>query len=94
VKRPSPTGWLRIACVLAIVALLLMSWSLFDPRPAPVLIALSLGQAIGTASFVVYLSIVAWDVRRKRKTHDALDALVLSERRPAVGEHESESESE
>lgn len=58
---------LRVASVIAIVALVLMVWSLFDPTPAPVLIALSLGQALGTVSFVAYITIVAWDLRRRRR---------------------------
>lgn len=73
---------LRIAAVLSLVALALMMWSVFDPRPAPVLIALSLGQAIGTASFLTYLTIVVWDLRRRRQT--SLDPDVLSMRAPPV----------
>jgi len=58
---------LRIAAVLSLVGLALMMWSVFDPRPAPVLIGLSLGQVIGTSSFVIYLAIVIWDIRRRRR---------------------------
>jgi hypothetical protein len=61
---------LRAACVLALVALGLMLWSLFDPRPPPVLVALSLGQALGTLSFMAYLSVVVhelWSVGRERR---------------------------
>ena len=58
---------LRVAAALSLVALALMMWSLFDPRPAPVLIGLSLGQVIGTTSFAIYLSIVIWDIRRRRR---------------------------
>ena len=58
---------LRIAAGMSLVALALMMWSLVDPTPAPVLIALSLGQVIGTLSFAIYLSIVAWDLRRRRR---------------------------
>ncbi len=58
---------LRVASVLSLLALALMMWSLFDPRPPPVLIALSLGQVIGTGSFAIYLAIVIWDLRRNRR---------------------------
>lgn len=58
---------LRIAAVLSLVGLALMMWSMFDPRPGPVLIGLSLGQVVGTSSFVIYLSIVIWDIRRRRR---------------------------
>jgi hypothetical protein len=67
IKAAKVPHLLRVAAVLSLLALVLMTWSLFDPRPAPVLIALSLGQALGTASFVTYLSIVAWDIRRRRR---------------------------
>jgi len=58
---------LRFSAVLTLIALVLMMWSMFDPRPAPVLIGLSLGQVLGTASFAIYLSIVIWDIRRRRR---------------------------
>ena len=67
VKAAKVPHLLRVAATLSLVALALMMWSLFDPRPAPVLIALSVGQVIGTASFVTYLSIVVWDIRRRRR---------------------------
>lgn len=75
---------LRIAAVLSLVALALMMWSLLDPRPAPVLIALSLGQAIGTASFVTYLSIIVWDLRRSRRR--TLEPDAVSMRKPPAGD--------
>lgn len=58
---------LRVAAVLALVALGLMVWSLIDPRPPPVLIAMSVGQALGTMSFAAFLFVVAWDLRRIRR---------------------------
>ena len=54
-RFPTNERLLRIACVLALVALPLMVWSLFDPTVWPVLIALSVGQALGTLSFVIFL---------------------------------------
>ena len=44
-----------IACVLALAGLGLMVWSVLDPRPVPVFIAMSLGQAAGTLSLVLFL---------------------------------------
>jgi hypothetical protein len=55
---------LRGACVLALAALGLMSWSLFDPRPIPVVLAMSLG----TLSLGAFLVCVVVDVRRRRAT--------------------------
>jgi hypothetical protein len=50
------------------VALALMTWSLFDPRPLPVIAAMSVGQVLGTMSFVGFLYVVARDLRLSRKS--------------------------
>ncbi len=57
---------LRAACLLALAALGLMIWSLLDPRPVPVMVALSAGQALGTASLLAFAVIVIADLRRAR----------------------------
>jgi hypothetical protein len=54
---------LQSACVLALVALGLFVWSLFDPRPIPVILAMSVGQVIGTVSLLAFLVVVARDLR-------------------------------
>jgi hypothetical protein len=54
---------LDAACVTALVALALMTWQLFDPRVWPVMIAMSMGQVLGTASFVAYGCVVVADYR-------------------------------
>jgi hypothetical protein len=55
---------LMTSCVLALVALALMGWSVLVPRPVPVIVAMSVGQGIGTLSLVLYLVVVGLDVRR------------------------------
>jgi hypothetical protein len=65
-KMPATSRVLQIACVCALVALALICWSLFDPRPVPVILAMSLGQIIGTMSFVAFLYVVALDVRKPK----------------------------
>ncbi len=57
---------LKAACVLALIALALMSWSLFDPRPIPVVLAMSLGQLLGTLSLGAFLVVVVTDIRTQR----------------------------
>jgi hypothetical protein len=59
---------LRAACWCALTALALMTWSLFDPHPLPVIAAMSLGQGLGTISFVSFLYVVARDLRPFRAT--------------------------
>jgi hypothetical protein len=58
---------LRVAAFLALVGLGFMMWSLVDPRPAPVLVGLSLGQAIGTLSFAIYAVVAISDIRRRMR---------------------------
>jgi hypothetical protein len=55
---------LAAACVLALVALALMVWSLLEPTPVPVLVAMSVGQALGTISLLMFLAVVVADMRR------------------------------
>jgi hypothetical protein len=66
-RLPSTEKLLRVACVLALIALPLMVWSVFDPTVWPVLVALSIGQGIGTLSFVLFLAAVARDLHVKSK---------------------------
>ena len=58
---------LRIASVLALAALGLMAWSLFDPSVFPVIVAMSLGQVVGTASFAAFGWVVLRDLSEQRR---------------------------
>jgi hypothetical protein len=74
-KHPRSPRILLGACALALVALALMAWQLFEPGPLQVIVALSLGQLLGTASFMAYLFVVLRDLRTARKAaRDALRA--------------------
>ena len=53
---------IAISCVCALAALGLMVWSLFDARVVPVIVAMSLGQVLGIASFALYLGVVVVEV--------------------------------
>ncbi|MGH7294469.1 MAG: hypothetical protein ACRELB_06040 [Polyangiaceae bacterium] len=64
-KRPPSQRLLLFASIAALAALAMMMWSLFDPRPLPVIGAMSIGQALGTLSFLLYLYVVARDLRRR-----------------------------
>ena len=52
---PRPKHMITVACWLGLAALSLMVWSVLDPRPVPVFLAMSVGQAIGTASLAMFL---------------------------------------
>jgi hypothetical protein len=61
-SRQAPRA-LVVACVSALAALALMTWQLFDPRVFPIIVAMSVGQILGTASFAAYLYVVVADLR-------------------------------
>lgn len=62
--RPSPEQVVRIAAMVALVALACMVWSLLDPRPVPIMVAMSIGQALGTFSLLLYAIVVVVEARR------------------------------
>lgn len=59
---------LRLASVLTLAALALMVWSVLVPAPLPVMLAMSVGQVVGTAALGAYLWVVIRDVRGKGRT--------------------------
>ena len=71
-------GRVRIACLLALLALALMVWSQLDPTPIPVVVAMSVGQVIGTLSLVYYGVAILADLRQKR----IIDRLLGERREP------------
>jgi hypothetical protein len=58
---------LVVACVCALAALALMTWQIVDPTVWPVMVAMSLGQVLGTASFVAFGVVVLADFRARRR---------------------------
>lgn len=58
---------LTVACVCALAALGLMTWQLFDPHAYPIVIGMSLGQLLGTASFAAYGLVILADYRAMRR---------------------------
>lgn len=61
-RLPSNERLLRVAAVFALLALPMMVWSVFDPTVWPLMGALTIGQGIGTFSFVLFLVVVARDL--------------------------------
>lgn len=58
---------LMVACVLALLGLALIAYSVVVPSPLPVILGLSVGQGIGTLSFLIFLVVVAVELRVKDK---------------------------
>ena len=53
------------ACIWSLLALGLIAWSLLSRKPIPVIVAMSVGQAIGTLSLLLFLGSIALDIRSR-----------------------------
>lgn len=61
---PRSMRLLRLAAIMGLVGLAFMVWSLVDPRPIPIMAAMSVGQGIGTLSFLLFAVVVITDAWR------------------------------
>ena len=52
------------ACVLGLIGLAFMVWSLFDQGWIPVMMAMSIGQVIGTLSLALFILVIVIDLQR------------------------------
>jgi hypothetical protein len=68
-----------VACVGTLLALCLMTWQIFVPRAFPIIVAMSVGQVLGTASFAAFLYVVWVDWRDLRRAALAARANADSE---------------
>jgi hypothetical protein len=66
-------GLLVTACVLTLIALALMVWSLLVPTVWPIIIAMSVAQGLGTIAFALYGYVVFRDFRRHMIVQPAQD---------------------
>jgi len=55
---------LRVSALLTLIGLAFMVWSMIEPTPLPVMLAMSVGQAFGTLAFAIYLYVVVSALRR------------------------------
>jgi hypothetical protein len=71
--------WLRVSAVLTLVALALMVWSVLEPTPLPVMLAMTVGQALGTSAFAIFIIVVFKDLTRvRRQRRDSLQSFGLT----------------
>jgi len=66
---------LRASAALTLLALGLMVWSMVQPTPLPVMLAMSVGQGLGTLAFALYVYAVLADLRRARRARRAREAV-------------------
>jgi hypothetical protein len=58
----------RAAAVLTLLSLVLMAWSVLDPTPMPVMVSMSVGQAIGTLALLLYVAaVIVYQLRLRRE---------------------------
>lgn len=66
------TRLLQISCALTLVGLALMVWSMLVPTPMPVILAMSVGQLLGTVAFGMFGYVVLVDqLRTQLRKHRA-----------------------
>lgn len=58
---------LKISAVLTLVGLAFMVWSMLEPTPMPVILAMSVGQGLGTLAFALFGLAVLIDQLRKQR---------------------------
>jgi hypothetical protein len=75
---------LTFACSFALAAVGLMVWSLFDPRPIPVVVAMSVGQVLGTLSLLAFVYVVVADWRAQIARLKGEPAVASGEEPPKV----------
>lgn len=64
VMTRSVPALIKLACILALLALALVCYSVLVPRPLPVILAMSAGHVIGGSAFACYLLAVTLDAVR------------------------------
>ncbi|MBX3127032.1 MAG: hypothetical protein KF718_09960 [Polyangiaceae bacterium] len=88
----SVSGLTRAACVVALIGLAVMAFSIVVPKPLPVIAAMSVGQGIGVLAFLLYLSAVLLDVLRTSKAAAQVAAEPQAPEGGGDGEEEEEEE--
>ena len=74
---PRMVKLLRASAILTLVGLALMCWSVIEPTPLPTILAMSLGQLVGTTAFGMYILAIVIDIRndarmRRRRPVDSI----------------------
>ena len=64
-RIPKSETILAVSSVMTLVGLALMCWGVLQPTVLPVMLAMTVGQAIGTLAFTMYLFCIARDLRRR-----------------------------
>src|SRR5688572_25010213 len=88
-KRIEMITLLRISAALTVLGLASMVWSMLQPTPLPVMLAMSAGQVFGTTAFALYLIVIVIDLRRGRRARrESVQNLQLEAERALVRDRE------
>ena len=79
-------GILMAASILTLIGLALMVWSMAQPTPMPVILAMSVGQGFGILAFLLFGIVVLIDQLREQREAGAHDAAMSSAPEVAAGE--------
>lgn len=60
-------GILVIASLMTLIGLALMIWSMAEPTPMPVILAMSVGQGVGILAFLLFGIVVLVDQLHKQR---------------------------
>ena len=66
-------GILVVATIMTLIGLALMVWSMAQPTPMPVILAMSVGQGLGIFAFLLFGIVVLVDQLRKQREAGAHD---------------------
>ena len=69
---------LALAAILTLIGLGLMVWSMAQPTPMPVILAMSVGQGLGILAFLLFGIAVLVDQLRKQREAGAHEAAMSS----------------
>jgi MFS family permease len=69
-------GILVAASIMTLVGLALMVWSMAQPTPMPVILAMSVGQGLGILAFLLFGVVVLIDQLRKQREAGAHAAAI------------------
>ncbi len=79
-------GILVAASIMTLIGLALMVWSMAQPTPMPVILAMSVGQGLGILAFLLFGIVVLVDQLRKQREVGAHDTATSSVPEVAPGE--------
>ncbi len=65
---------LQISAVTTLAALGFMVWSMLEPTPLPVMLAMTVGQGLGTLALGGYVYVVIRDLRAKVRARNEAGA--------------------